>query len=226
MKQPTQTQAFDLLYSLAAQDGREEKLFGSSIETAQPAFEKMRIGNGYPTVYLEFPLLGRPCFDMLAVYGTENVGPDDRFAPGAGFGYGDMFRWFSSLPEKSGCSCGIELDTGSGETERAGAYLQYRSSLEYAEPFLDSVGESARAHGFRDAVHRLPDGWPAAYVGLFPGREGSSISLSHLSTAVMAAQWITTSGLCCARNASNPAASVMSASGRSAITISQSANSF
>ena len=173
MKQPTQTQAFELLYSIAAGDGREEKLFGSSISAAQPAFEKMRIGSGYPTLYLEFPLLGKPCFDMLAVYGTESIGPEDRFAPGAGFGYGDMFRWFSGLPDRSGCSCGIELDTGSGETERAGVYLQYRSSLKYAEPFLDTVGESARTQGFLDAVRRLPEGLPAAYVGLFPGREGS-----------------------------------------------------
>ena len=177
MKQPTQTLAFDLLYSLAAENGREEKLFGNSIEAAAPAFERMRIGSGYPTVYLEFPLLGSPCFDMLSVYGTANIGPDDRFASGAGFGYGGMFRWFSSLPDKSGCSCGIELDTGSGETERAGIYFQYRSNLNYAEPFLGSVGESARKEGFLDAVRRLPEGLPAAYVGLFPGREGSPMRI-------------------------------------------------
>ena len=186
MKLPTQTEAFELLYSLAAADSREEILFGSSIELARPAFEKMRIGNGYPAVYLEFPLLGRPCFDMLTVYGS--VGADDRFASGAGFGYGNLFRWFSGLPEGNGCSCGIELDTGSGETEHAGAYLQYRTKAEYAEAFLGAVGESPRTEGFHEAVRRLPEGWPPAYIGLFPGRQGSPVRIGgYMDRAVQEA---------------------------------------
>ena len=184
MKQPTQAQAFELLYAIAAADGREEALFGNSIEAARPAFERMRIGSAYPGVYLEFPLLGKPCFDMLAVYGS--VGKDDRFDCGGGFGYKNMFRWFAGLPENHGCSCGIELDTGSGETERAGAYLQFRARTDYAEPFLDSVGESARMEEFGETIRRLPKGWPAAYIGLFPGREGSPMRiggyLPHLSS--------------------------------------------
>ncbi len=173
MNLPSQTEAFELLYAIASADGREETLFGGSIRDARAAFGKMRIGSAYPAVYLEFPLLGPPCFDMLTVYGS--VGRDDRFAPGGGFGYEKMFRWFSGLPEQSGCSCGIELDTGSGDTERAGAYLQFRARTRYAEAFLDSLGESGRTKGFYETVRRLPEGWPPAYIGLFSGREGTPL---------------------------------------------------
>ena len=122
MKKPSQMEAFDALYAIAAGDGRGDALFGNSIELARPAYERTLIGSGYPQAYLEFPLLGEPCFDLLSVHGS--VEPGSRFAPGAGFGYQGMLDWFSGVRESTeSISCGIELDTSPGETERAGVYL-------------------------------------------------------------------------------------------------------
>ena len=162
---------YQVLYQLVSGNGREEALFGTSIELARPAYEKTLVGTGYPHAYLEFPLLGEPRFDLLSVHKRVEAGA--QFAPGAGFGYQAMIDWFSNL-ELEGpddVSCGIELDCGEGETERAGVYLQYRGRHELVEPFLQSVGEGGRAEAYRDVFSRMPDGWPPAYVGLFPGRE-------------------------------------------------------
>ena len=123
MDKPTQMEAFDALYALAASGGRGEALFGSSIELARPVYERTLIGDGYPNAYLEFPLLGEPAFDLLSVYGYME--PGSTFAPGAGFGYQAMFDWFSrACAPDDMVSCGIELDISDGETERAGVYLQ------------------------------------------------------------------------------------------------------
>lgn len=173
---PSQMTVFDALYSIAAKDGRGEALFGSSFDIARDAHERSLIGDGYPAAYIEFPLLGPPGFDLLTVHSA--VKPGSRFAQGAGFGYQAMFDWFSGVCDAGvNASCGIELDASSGETERAGVYLQYRKHLDLVGPFLGSIGEGDRAESYLAVVGRMPEGWPAAYVGLFPGRAGSPLRI-------------------------------------------------
>lgn len=176
MRRPSQMETFDALYCIAAGGGRGEALFGDSITLARPAYERTLIGNGYPTAYLEFPLLGDPGFDLLSVYGSVAAGA--RFAPGAGFGRQDLFDWFGSLQIDDGTvSCGLELDTSAGETDRVGVYLQQRQHTELVEPFLASIKEAGRARSYLDVLERMPKGWPPAYVGLFPGRPGTPLRI-------------------------------------------------
>ena len=176
MRKPTQMQAFDALYTIAAGDGRGEALFGDSIGLVRPAYERTLIGEGYPAAYLEFPLLGRPCFDLLSVH--SSVEPGVRFAPGHGYGRQDMFDWFAGVHDPDGdVSCGLELDTSAGETERAGVYLQQRRRTELVEPFLASIGEFERTQSYLDVLASMPEGWPPAYVGLFPGRPGTPLRI-------------------------------------------------
>ena len=177
MNQPTPMTAFDATYTIAAADGRGEALFGDSFALARAVYEKTLIGDSYPCAYLEFPLLGTPCFDILSVHDAAEVHEGDRFAPGAGFGYQAMFDWLLALDDRGGVSCGIELDTSVGETERAGVYLQFRRRTELVGPFLESVGEQARAKSYRNVFERMPEGWPPAYVGLFPGRAGTPMRI-------------------------------------------------
>lgn len=173
---PSQMTVFDALYSIAAGDGRGEALFGNSFGIARGAYERTLIGEGYPGAYIEFPLLGSPGFDLLSVH--DAVRPGSRFAPGAGFGYQAMFDWFSGICDRGvNASCGIELDTSVGETERAGVYLQYRKHTDLIAPFLESIGEEARTESFLAVANRMPEGWPPAYVGLFPGRAGTPLRI-------------------------------------------------
>ena len=176
MRKPTPMEAFDALYTIAARNGRERGLFGDSIKLARPAYERTLIGDSYPSAYLEFPLLGDACFDILSVH--ADVEPGARFAPGTGYGRQAMFDWFAGVSALGvGASCGLELDTSVGETERAGVYLQHRKHVELVEPFLASIDELGRMQGYLDVVARMPKGWPPAYVGLFPGRPGTPLRI-------------------------------------------------
>ena len=166
---------FDILYSLASADGRGEALFGDSIEPAGPFVSRSQLGDNNPSYYIEFPLLGKPCFDILTVY--DKVRPGSCFEDGAGYGYQKMFDWFSNLQEGHGASCALEMDTGSGETERAGMYLQQRGRRDLVAPFLESINESCRIDSYLSVLEKLSDGMPASYVGLFPGREGMPLRI-------------------------------------------------
>ncbi len=183
MEKPTQLQAFDALYTIAAGDGRGEALFGDCFELSHDAYARTLIGSGYPTAYLEFPLLGKPGFDLLS--GHDFVEPGERFAPGAGFGHQAMFDWFAGVCEPDNTvSCGFELDLSAGETETAGVYLQHRMRMELVAPFMESIGESARTQSYLDAAYNMPEGWPSAYVGLFAGRAGTPMRIGgYLSEA-------------------------------------------
>ena len=176
IEKPSQMTVFDALYSIAAKDGRGEALFGNSFDIARDAYERTLIGDGYPAAYIEFPLLGSPGFDLLSVH--SDVRPGSQFAPGAGFGYQAMFDWFADVRGAgANASCGIELDTSIGETEQAGVYLQYRKRSDLIAPFLNSIGEEARTESFLAVTNRMPEGWPPAYVGLFPGRAGTPLRI-------------------------------------------------
>ena len=176
MRKPGQMAAFDALYGIAAGDGRGGALFGNSIELARPAYERTLVGDEYPKAYFEFPLLGNPCFDLLS--GVDHVKPGAKFAPGRGFGRQGMIDWFAGVCGPDGAvGCGFEIDTSTGEIERAAVYLQQRSSHELVEPFLESVGERGRARAYFDVFDRLPREWSPSYVGLFPGREGAPMRI-------------------------------------------------
>lgn len=176
MGKPSQMTVFDALYTLAARDGRDEILFGDSFDIVRDVFERSLIGEGYPGVYLEFPLLGSPGLDLLTVHSA--VEPGARFAPGAGFGYQAMYDWFSGVCDTDvNVSCGLELDVSAGETEQAGIYLQYRRHSNLLAPFFKAIDEEERAKSFLAVADRMPGGWPPAYVGLFPGRESAPLRI-------------------------------------------------
>lgn len=171
MKTPDPLELYDLLYGLAARDGREAALFGGSAPFARSMVKKALIGDGCPTFYLELPLIGAPRFDVLVGYGR--VSPDARFSPGAGFGYQPLFRWFSALPQGQGVSCGFALDCGTGQAEQVGVYLQFRGNSTLTAPFLNVLGESKRLSGLETVLRQLPEGMRASYLGLFPARKGA-----------------------------------------------------
>ena len=183
---PTRMEMFDILYGIAARDGREEALFGDDILLARPAFERMLIGEEFPFVYLEFPLMGAPGFDVFVTYGHLEAGA--QFAPGAGYGRQDMFDWFARACEAGKhASVGIEADTSARRMDVAGVYLQQRKQTELVDPFLSSMGEGNRAAAYHALAGRLPKGWLASYVGLFPGRAGTPMRVGgYLSPGAQA----------------------------------------
>jgi hypothetical protein len=181
MRAPAMTEAFDLLYMMAATGGRDIELFGSSGQLLHNAAEKAMTGKNTPGYYLEFPLGGKPYADLLVLY--RRISSDLQLDPGCGFGYRKMLEWYSTLPSVSGFFIGFEMDTGSGPADKAGIYFQPRTSPELVKPFLESVGEEKRASYYFAISDRLPSHMPSAYIGLFPGRPDSPMRIGGYMNA-------------------------------------------
>ena len=172
---PTEMQIFDLLYAMAAGEGREQALFGDSFTAAREAYAKTIIENSESEIYIEFPLKGKPGFDFLTTY--SKIPPEARFANGGGYGYQGMTDLFAALPEGHGCACGLELDISAGETKQAGVYFQFHKKTELVQVFLESVGRQDRLKAYLDVLGRCPQDMLPAYIGLFPAREGAPIRI-------------------------------------------------
>ena len=72
--------AIRLLLSHAAADGREEMLFGDSYSRLCNIIPDFIKGEVFPSVYLEFPLCGRPFLDASVGYNrrTGNISVDSE----------------------------------------------------------------------------------------------------------------------------------------------------
>ena len=173
MRKPTQLETFDVLYGIIAKQGGNA-LLGDDVDVVRKAYAKTLYGDACPNIIMEFPLIGTPGLDILAIYGEIEK---SQFRDGAGYGYDDMFHWFSSLPTHHPCSMGLELDVSKGNIQQAGVYLQQRSKYEYIHPFLESCGEAHRMDGLRQVIGRMPKDMPVSYIGLFPGREGTPMRI-------------------------------------------------
>ena len=62
---------YDLIYALAARDGREAALFGSCAPLAREALAHSLAGTGFPELWFELPLAGDPWFDLHALAARE-----------------------------------------------------------------------------------------------------------------------------------------------------------
>ena len=172
---PTSAELFDAIYAAMAAQGRGSELFGDAREAARLFAARSLISDMFPVWYFEFPLMGEPALDLLAIY--ERIPAGSRFAPGGGYGYQGAFDWFGKLDVAQRAAMGIELDLSQGVTDQAGIYFQQRGGLTLLRAFLDVVGQERRADGYLQMQRRMPRGWPPAYVGLFPTRVGSPMRL-------------------------------------------------
>ena len=168
---------FDGLYGVMSAGQRSRMLFGDMRTGAREFFERSLISDAFPYLYFEFPLLGEPGLDLLAIY--DRIRPGSRFGPTGGYGYQAAFDWFASLEaeEAREAAIGLELDLSRNKTDQAGVYFQQRQSLDQVRPFLRAVGEEGRADAYLHTAERMPRGWGVAYVGLFPGRDGAPTRL-------------------------------------------------
>ena len=180
---PTDAELFSALYGILAAQGREAALFGDARQGACEFFDRSLVLGAFPVLYFEFPLLGEPYLDMLAIY--EQVPANPRFARGGGYGYQEAFDWYGNLDADQRAAIGIELDLSQGVTEQAGLYFQQRGELALLREFLATVGQEWRSDAYLRMRQRMPRGWNAAYVGLFPAREGTPTRLGgYLSKPV------------------------------------------
>ena len=174
MQIPSHPDAFETLCLQAADDGRGDALFGECLSRARKVARPFMVGEEFPSVYLEFPLIGDPFLDVTALY--RELEPETRIDSKAAGGTGPLIDWYASEGSQvEEVSCGFELDVKDPDLPRAAVHFQPRQHWELVEPFCKAIGEPDRAALYLDLARRMPQGWPLSFLGLFRGRARSPL---------------------------------------------------
>ena len=166
---------YNIIYALAARDGRGERLFGDGFALSCEAFERSLPGGGFPELWFEMPLLGDPWFDLHALASHETIGSRTTFSEHETGGYPELFSWFVQQgPEAR--QLALSWDVSSGDITHPAAQLLVRSPKpDTTCSFLEAAGRADAAPSYRAFLDRLPEGWFACYTGVFPAREGMNL---------------------------------------------------
>lgn len=132
------------------------------------------VGEEFPSVYLEFPLIGEPFLDVTVLYGA--LDPGTSIESEAAAGTQGVLDWFSGASDTNDdISFGFELDTKESELPAAAIHFQPRRQKELVRPFCEAIGEPERADLYLGLSERLPKRWPLSFFGMFRGRPNSPL---------------------------------------------------
>lgn len=174
MRIPTYASAYQVLLLQAADEGRGPILFGESLDRAREEVPPFLVGERFPDVYLEHPLIGEPFVDVTVLLGE--VEPGTRVASPLAGEHGAMLDWYAETRrEQDGITCGFEIDTKQAEPPVAAVHFQPRMHRECVRPFCDAIGEPERAPLYLGLDRRMPSGWPLSFFGLFRGRAAAPL---------------------------------------------------
>ena len=174
MKPPSHADAFQVLLLQAADEGRGAALFGDSLDRASSVVPPFLVSEGFPSLYLEFPLKGDPFLDVTVLY--DSVAPGTRIESPAAEGTEGMLDFFAEvLGDRESVSGGFELDTKDPSQPRAAVHFQPRGFTELVEPFCEAIGEPQRATLYLDLASRMPPNWELSFFGVFRGRPDSPL---------------------------------------------------
>lgn len=169
------TMLYDIVYALAARDGRDKALFGTCAPTAHEAFTHSMAGNAFPELWFELPLLGDPWFDLHCLTARKDLDPSMTFDASTTGGYPEVFAWFANQGP-SVRQLALSYDVSKGVVDHPAVQLLI-ADTNYAvtDGFLQVAGRPDAVEAYQTFVKRLPKGWYPCYTGVFPGRLGERI---------------------------------------------------
>ena len=169
---------YDIIYALAARDGREATLFGSCASTAREAFSRSLAGEAFPEIWFEIPLAGGSWFDLHSLVSHEDVAGTQPAFSGQGGVYADALAWFGRQQRNTVRQLALSYDTHVGDVDSPAVQLLVNGcDISVPFGFLEAVGRSDAKEAYRAFFGSMPEEWYACYVGTFPSRqaeEGSS----------------------------------------------------
>jgi hypothetical protein len=171
---PSNADAFEVLCLQAADNGRGKVLFGDSLGRARSLARPFMAAMEFPSVYLEFPLAGKPFLDVTVLY--SNGGPGHPIESEAAAGTEEVIAWFAKeCAQHANVSFGFELDTSKQQLPAVAIHFQPRTHKELVQPFCEHVGEPERAALYLELADRMPQDWPLSFFGMFRGRPNSPL---------------------------------------------------
>lgn len=169
---------YDIMYALAARDGREAALFGNYAASAREAFAKSLAGSAFPEIWFELPLAGEPWFDLHVLTARETLEPGMSFDADETGGYPRLFAWFARQDGDCVRQLALSYDVGKGDVSTPAAQLlTWRLDVDAVCNFLEVAGRPDARTAYRAFIDRVPDGWFACYTGVFPGRSGDFVRI-------------------------------------------------
>ena len=174
MRIPTFSQTYQVLLLQAGDEGRTDALFGDSFQRAREGVLPFLVGDTFPSIYLEHPLMGEPSLDVTVLLGQ--IHPGTRIDSPAAGEHAPMLEWYAGARKAhDDVSCGFEIDTSARELPTAAVHFQPRANTELVRPFCEAVGEPQAADLYLAQNARMPHGWPLSFFGMFRGRPGSPL---------------------------------------------------
>lgn len=166
------TLMFQIIYALAAQDGREEALFGTCMPEAIRAFEQSKPTDAFPELWFELPLMGDPWFDLHALTDRADLAPTMSFDARTTGGHPEAFAWFAAQ-EVGVRQLALSWDVSTvGAQTPAVQLLVNRTDPRITCGFLDAVGRHDAAEAYCTFLKRVQNDWFVCYTGAFPNRPG------------------------------------------------------
>ena len=187
---------FRRIYTRAAGDGREARLFGlSTLSKAEAALRKHALDASDEAFYFEFPLSGEARMDLLLQYNCGKIrlpitqGTDGSLSLPSEFA--SFFESCAKDPQIASYLVGFSFDLSEGR-DAPGIYLlppRDQPNIDYVPDMLDRLKASSRLQKVMEAFGSVPAGWQPYYVGCMDSRPDSPTRLGFFLDQVMSRRY-------------------------------------
>ncbi len=165
---------FDILCARISREGRGARLMGNLQPMALKAVSGCLIDDKVPVTWFEFPLLGRPRFDLHVILSAEALSCVEALPPALAQGsFGEALRWMGTNGPKDG-GVAFAFDLSAGRTDSHGLHFICRKAMDIEGSF-SALGAPDASKLLRDFNCRIPVGWRMWYFGLLTGRTGRPV---------------------------------------------------
>lgn len=180
---------YDAIYTLAAGEGCEQVLFGDCSVLAREAFHRSSASGGFPMLWFEIPLTGKPRFDLHVALSRKSLRTGARYRPGAGEGYDELLRWFAE-DEVGGNGLAFAFDVSEGRIDDPAVHVNVNNApLADMARFFDLAAGNGAYERYANFENCLPHGWRVWYAGFHPGRPGSPVRVDCFVDAACEASY-------------------------------------
>jgi hypothetical protein len=143
------------------------------------------VGEGFPVVWFELPLLGDPRFDLHVALAREMLLSGARSLPYAGERYRELFDWYAT-GETGGNGLAFAFDVSEWRIDDPAVHVNVNGSpLSSMSRFFNLAAGNGAAERYEGFADRLPTGWRVWYAGVHPGRPGSPVRVDCFVSAAL-----------------------------------------